>query len=69
MILDRKRIEDFGEKEIKEAAFVHLISEEMGCFPCFDSREEEKLNPAKESDDRKHSIPDMPSNISKLSSG
>ncbi|OAY34254.1 serine/threonine-protein kinase PBS1 isoform X1 [Manihot esculenta] len=41
----------------------------MGCFPCFDSREEETLNPQKESDDRKQSLPTESSNISKLSSG
>ncbi|KDP26856.1 hypothetical protein JCGZ_18014 [Jatropha curcas] len=41
----------------------------MGCFPCFDSREEETLNPQKESDDRKQSLPTEASNISKLSSG
>ncbi|KAF2292934.1 hypothetical protein GH714_029966 [Hevea brasiliensis] len=41
----------------------------MGCFPCFDSREEETLNPRKESDDRKQSLPTESSNISKLSSG
>ncbi|KAK8665610.1 hypothetical protein V6N13_005775 [Hibiscus sabdariffa] len=41
----------------------------MGCFPCFDSREEEKLNPVKEHVDRKQGHPAVPSNISKLSSG
>ncbi|XP_050206377.1 serine/threonine-protein kinase PBS1 [Mercurialis annua] len=41
----------------------------MGCFPCFDSREEETLNPQKESDDRKQIFPTESSNISKLSSG
>ncbi|KAJ6341354.1 hypothetical protein OIU78_009512 [Salix suchowensis] len=41
----------------------------MGCFPCFDSREEEKLNREKQSDDLKHTLPAVPSNISKLSSG
>ncbi|KAK6139135.1 hypothetical protein DH2020_027122 [Rehmannia glutinosa] len=29
----------------------------MGCFPCFDSREEEKLNPHKDSDDHKEVHP------------
>ncbi|KAJ9563948.1 hypothetical protein OSB04_009108 [Centaurea solstitialis] len=38
----------------------------MGCFPCFDSREEEKLNPQKVRADR-HQL--QPSNISRLSSG
>ncbi|XP_059290272.1 serine/threonine-protein kinase PBS1-like isoform X1 [Lycium ferocissimum] len=37
----------------------------MGCFPCFDSREEEISNTQKHKDDRK----EMPSNISRLSSG
>ncbi|KAL2547235.1 Serine/threonine-protein kinase PBS1 [Forsythia ovata] len=41
----------------------------MGCFPCFDSREEEKLNPQKERDDHKEVHPNIPSNISRLSSG
>ncbi|KAF9689002.1 hypothetical protein SADUNF_Sadunf01G0046500 [Salix dunnii] len=41
----------------------------MGCFPCFDSREEEKLNREKQSDDLKQTLPTVPSNISKLSSG
>ncbi|KAK6160445.1 hypothetical protein DH2020_003826 [Rehmannia glutinosa] len=40
----------------------------MGCFPCFDSREEEKLNPHKDSDDHKEVHPSIPSNLSKLSS-
>lgn len=42
---------------------------EMGCFPCFDSREEEELNREKQSDDLKQTLPTVPSNISKLSSG
>ncbi|XP_022777050.1 serine/threonine-protein kinase PBS1 isoform X1 [Durio zibethinus] len=41
----------------------------MGCFPCFDSKEEEKLNPVKETDDRKQSRPTVSSNVSRLSSG
>ncbi|WCJ38810.1 Protein kinase superfamily protein [Euphorbia peplus] len=42
----------------------------MGCFPCFDSKEEETLNPQKESDDhRKQTLALESSNISKLSSG
>ncbi|KAK9277468.1 hypothetical protein L1049_007012 [Liquidambar formosana] len=41
----------------------------MGCFPCFDSREEEKLNPQKGGDDHKNGHPTVPPNISKLSSG
>ncbi|KAL3609538.1 hypothetical protein D5086_000558 [Populus alba] len=41
----------------------------MGCFPCFDSREEEELNREKQSDDLKPTLPTVPSNISKLSSG
>ncbi|KAL6529090.1 Serine/threonine-protein kinase pbs1 [Orobanche hederae] len=40
----------------------------MGCFPCFDSREEEKLNPNLERDDHKEIHPTIPPNISKLSS-
>ncbi|CAK9328667.1 unnamed protein product [Citrullus colocynthis] len=41
----------------------------MGCFPCFDSREEEKLNPERESDDGKQDHPMVPPNIAKLPSG
>ncbi|KAI3763453.1 hypothetical protein L2E82_13310 [Cichorium intybus] len=41
----------------------------MGCFPCFDSREEEKLNPQKVRADRHEVHPSAPSNISRLSSG
>lgn len=41
----------------------------MGCFPCFDSREEEKLNPNRGRDDHKEVQTAIPSNISKLSSG
>ncbi|KAL2484414.1 Serine/threonine-protein kinase PBS1 [Abeliophyllum distichum] len=41
----------------------------MGCFPCFDSKEEEKLNTQKERDDHQEVYPNIPSNISKLSSG
>ncbi|KAF6137953.1 hypothetical protein GIB67_041826 [Kingdonia uniflora] len=42
----------------------------MGCFPCFDSREEEKLNPGNEKDDSKEpQITVMNSNIARLSSG
>lgn len=41
----------------------------MGCFPCFDSREEETLNPQKDRDDRKEVHPTVPSNMSRLSSG
>lgn len=41
----------------------------MGCFPCFDAREEEKLNPEKDKDDRKESHPSVASNIARLSSG
>lgn len=37
----------------------------MGCFPCFDSRKEAKLNPRKDGD----RVPIAQSNISKLSSG
>ncbi|KAL6529391.1 Serine/threonine-protein kinase pbs1 [Orobanche gracilis] len=40
----------------------------MGCFPCFDSREEETLNPNLESDDHKEIHPTIPPNISKFSS-
>ncbi len=42
---------------------------EMGCFLCFDSREEEKLNPERGRDDRKGSPQMVASNISRLSSG
>jgi len=42
---------------------------EMGCFSCFDSKEDEKLNPAKESNDRKQGQPTISSNISGLTSG
>ncbi|XP_057949661.1 serine/threonine-protein kinase PBS1 [Malania oleifera] len=42
----------------------------MGCFSCFDSREEEQLNPQKEKkNDPLEVQPSVPSNISKLSSG
>ncbi|CAA3013375.1 serine threonine- kinase PBS1 [Olea europaea subsp. europaea] len=41
----------------------------MGCFPCFDSRDEEKLNPQKERDDHREVQPNISSNISRLSSG
>ncbi|KAE8692774.1 Serine/threonine-protein kinase PBS1 [Hibiscus syriacus] len=41
----------------------------MGCFPCFDSKEEEKLNPVNETVERKQGHPTVSSNISKLSSG
>lgn len=41
----------------------------MGCFPCFDSREEEKLNPQKGGEDPKVGHPALTSNISRLSSG
>uniref|UniRef100_A0A2N9GPI7 non-specific serine/threonine protein kinase n=1 Tax=Fagus sylvatica TaxID=28930 RepID=A0A2N9GPI7_FAGSY len=41
----------------------------MGCFSCFDSKEEEKLNPQKGSDDRKQGLPTVSSNISRLPSG
>lgn len=41
----------------------------MGCFPCFDSKEEEKLNPEKERYVRKESHQTVSSNISRLSSG
>ncbi|KAG2706518.1 hypothetical protein I3760_05G106900 [Carya illinoinensis] len=41
----------------------------MGCFPCFDTKEEEKLNPVKEGDDRKQGQPMVPSAISGLPSG
>ncbi|KAM7487094.1 hypothetical protein LguiB_024578 [Lonicera macranthoides] len=41
----------------------------MGCFPCFDSREAEKLNHQIGRDDRKDSHPTAPTNISRLSSG
>ncbi|XP_057496772.1 serine/threonine-protein kinase PBS1-like [Actinidia eriantha] len=41
----------------------------MGCFPCFESREDEKLNSNKQIDHRKQSYPTLPSNMSRLSSG
>ncbi|KNA24218.1 hypothetical protein SOVF_017650 [Spinacia oleracea] len=42
----------------------------MGCFSCFESKEEERLNPSSgEKDDRKDAPPSSNSNISKLSSG
>ncbi|PQQ03718.1 serine/threonine-protein kinase PBS1 isoform X1 [Prunus yedoensis var. nudiflora] len=42
----------------------------MGCFPCFDSKEEEKLNnPVNEIDDQKQGQPTVSSNISRLPSG
>ncbi|OVA09618.1 Protein kinase domain [Macleaya cordata] len=41
----------------------------MGCFPCFDSKEEEKLNPGKEREDRKEIQPAVNPNVARLSSG
>lgn len=41
----------------------------MGCFSCFDSREDEKLNPEKEPDDQKQGQPTVSNNISRLPSG
>ncbi|CAI9093131.1 OLC1v1028552C1 [Oldenlandia corymbosa var. corymbosa] len=41
----------------------------MGCFPCFDSREEEKLNPQSDRDGPKEVHPAIPSNFNRLSSG
>eukprot|EP00262_Sarcandra_glabra_P003244 TRINITY_DN13861_c0_g1_i1.p1 TRINITY_DN13861_c0_g1~~TRINITY_DN13861_c0_g1_i1.p1 ORF type:complete len:464 (-),score=92.29 TRINITY_DN13861_c0_g1_i1:387-1778(-) len=41
----------------------------MGCFPCFDSKEAEELNPVKERDERKEAQPTVDSHISRLSSG
>ncbi|CAL5421561.1 unnamed protein product [Camellia sinensis] len=41
----------------------------MGCFLCFDSREDEKPNLHNERDHPNESLPRAPSNISRLSSG
>ncbi|KAL9677954.1 hypothetical protein QQ045_015792 [Rhodiola kirilowii] len=43
----------------------------MGCFPCFDSKEEEKLNPepVKYGGRREKNHLSVPSNLSRLSSG
>lgn len=43
----------------------------MGCFSCFDSKEEEKLNPQKDRDNhnRKQVHLTASSNVSRLSSG
>ncbi|TYI95785.1 hypothetical protein E1A91_D01G023100v1 [Gossypium mustelinum] len=41
----------------------------MGCFSCFDSKEEEKLNTVNETNDPKRPQPIVSSNISRLSSG
>ncbi|KAI4336541.1 hypothetical protein L6164_015056 [Bauhinia variegata] len=41
----------------------------MGCFSCFDSKEDEKLNPQHETEDRKQGHLTVPSNISRLPSG
>ncbi|XP_043726181.1 serine/threonine-protein kinase PBS1-like [Telopea speciosissima] len=41
----------------------------MGCFSCFDSKEEEELNPRKEGDDKQESQATVNSNVSRLSSG
>ncbi|KAG9446388.1 hypothetical protein H6P81_012516 [Aristolochia fimbriata] len=41
----------------------------MGCFPCFDSKEEEGLNPSNKSDDRTEGKPMVETNISRLASG
>ncbi|KAF7838969.1 serine/threonine-protein kinase PBS1 [Senna tora] len=41
----------------------------MGCFSCFDSKEDETLNPQQETDDRKQGHPAVSSHISRLPSG
>ncbi|GAB4839727.1 Serine/threonine-protein kinase pbs1 [Ancistrocladus abbreviatus] len=41
----------------------------MGCFSCFESKEEERLNPVKEKDDRKDTTPPAKPTMSRLSSG
>ncbi|GAB4828549.1 hypothetical protein Ancab_018209 [Ancistrocladus abbreviatus] len=41
----------------------------MGCFSCFDSKEEEILNPHKENDDRKYNAFPAHVTMSRLSSG
>lgn len=41
----------------------------MGCFPCFGSRKDEKLNPQKDRDGPKEFHPAIDSNFSRLSSG
>ncbi|KAM7269773.1 hypothetical protein ACFE04_025270 [Oxalis oulophora] len=42
----------------------------MGCFPCFDSKEAEKLNPIKQTDDhRNQGHPTVSNNVSRLPSG
>lgn len=60
-----------SDKFFEESSWLrlHRLEGQMGCFPCFDSREEEKLNTQEERDDLKEVYPSIPSNISKLSSG
>ncbi|XP_058103042.1 serine/threonine-protein kinase PBS1-like [Magnolia sinica] len=41
----------------------------MGCFPCFDSKEEEHLNPVDKGDYRREGKPTIESHIARLSSG
>ncbi|KAL2903815.1 Serine/threonine-protein kinase PBS1 [Bienertia sinuspersici] len=41
----------------------------MGCFSCFESKEEERLNPSSDDKDDRKDAPSSNSNISKLSSG
>ncbi|XP_042499442.1 serine/threonine-protein kinase PBS1-like [Macadamia integrifolia] len=41
----------------------------MGCFSCFDSKEEQHLNPRKEGDDKKEAQSIVNSNVSRLASG
>ncbi|XP_062110747.1 serine/threonine-protein kinase PBS1 [Humulus lupulus] len=41
----------------------------MGCFSCFDSKEEETLNPDKHSDDQKQAQSTLTSNLASLPSG
>lgn len=41
----------------------------MGCFPCFDSKEEEELHAKNVRDDRREGKPVVESHISRLSSG
>ncbi|MQL77922.1 hypothetical protein Taro_010342 [Colocasia esculenta] len=41
----------------------------MGCFPCFDSKEAEQLNPRNGSDDRREDLPMVPPQVPRLASG
>uniref|UniRef100_A0A1D1Y7C2 non-specific serine/threonine protein kinase n=1 Tax=Anthurium amnicola TaxID=1678845 RepID=A0A1D1Y7C2_9ARAE len=41
----------------------------MGCFPCFDSKEAEQLNPRDGTDERREGLPMVPPQVPRLASG